>query len=124
MEHIFAPQDLKTVSLVAVGVLIAGALLLGAASVVSAQTPSPAASAAVNPTVNMTDGEVRKIDKANAKLTIKHGTIASLDMPGMTMVFGVKDPSWLDQLKVGSKILFTVVEDKGRLLVTDIQNAK
>ena len=39
----------------------------------------------------MTDGEIRKVDMDNKKLTIKHGNIKNLDMPGMTMVFQVKD---------------------------------
>ena len=33
-----------------------------------------------------TEGEVRKVDKAAGKITVKHGPIANLDMPGMTMV--------------------------------------
>ena len=35
----------------------------------------------------MTEGEIRKVDMDNKKLTIKHGEIKNLDMPGMTMVF-------------------------------------
>ncbi|MBC7617751.1 MAG: copper-binding protein [Candidatus Saccharibacteria bacterium] len=40
---------------------------------------------------NMTDGEIRKIDKEAKKITIKHGGIKNLYMPGMTMAFQVKD---------------------------------
>ena len=36
---------------------------------------------------DMTDGEVRKVDKEGGKLTLKHADIKSLDMPAMTMVF-------------------------------------
>ena len=32
----------------------------------------------------MTDGEVRKIDKETKKITLKHAEIKSLDMPPMT----------------------------------------
>ena len=35
----------------------------------------------------MTEAEVRKIDKAQGKLTLKHGEILPLDMPAMTMAF-------------------------------------
>ncbi len=35
----------------------------------------------------MTDGEVRKVDLDNGKITLKRGDIKNLDMPGMTMVF-------------------------------------
>ena len=50
-------------------------------------------------TGDMTDGEVRKVDKEGGKLTLKHADIKSLDMPAMTMVFTVKDKAMLDKLK-------------------------
>jgi Cu/Ag efflux protein CusF len=56
---------------------------------------------------DMSQGEIRKVDVDNKKITIKHGEIKSLDMPGMTMVFGVKDEALLGKLKVGDKIRFT-----------------
>src|SRR5262249_45636 len=55
----------------------------------------------------MSEGEVRKIDRSTGKVTIKHGPLQNLDMPPMTMVFRVKDPAMLDQLKEGDKIKFT-----------------
>ncbi len=73
---------------------------------------------------DMTDGEVRKVDKDNKKLTIKHGEIKNLDMPGMTMVFQVKDPAMLDQVKAGDKVKFTVEKVGSAFVVTDIQQNK
>ena len=70
---------------------------------------------------DMTDGEIRKIDKDNKKITIKHGEIKNLDMPGMTMVFRVKDTTMLDKLKTGDKVRFTAEKSDGSLVVTDIQ---
>ena len=69
----------------------------------------------------MTEGEVRKIDKSAGKLTIKHGEIKHMDMPGMTMVFVAKDKSMLDKIKAGDKISFMVIKENGKLTVTDIQ---
>lgn len=77
----------------------------------------------MNMSNEMTDGEVRKIDKIAGKVTIKHGTIKNLDMPGMTMAFQVKDKALLDKAKAGDKIKFTVVMDNGKMVVTDIQKA-
>jgi len=57
-------------------------------------------------TVALSDGVVKKIDKAQGKLTIKHGPLENLDMPGMTMVFRVQDAGWLDQVKPGDTIRF------------------
>jgi Cu(I)/Ag(I) efflux system periplasmic protein CusF len=72
----------------------------------------------------MSDGEVRKIDKSAGKITIKHGQLQSLDMPPMTMVFRVKDPAMLDQVKEGDKIRFSADRIDGALTVTEIQPGK
>ncbi|UXY14959.1 copper-binding protein [Chitiniphilus purpureus] len=71
----------------------------------------------------LTDGEVRKIDQANGKITLKHGEIRNLDMPGMTMVFTVKDKALLDKVKVGDRIRFKAARAEGKMLVTEIQPA-
>jgi len=73
---------------------------------------------------DLTDGEIRKVDKDAGKLTIKHGAIKNLDMPGMTMVFEVKDKSLLDKAKAGDKVRFRAESENGKLLVTDIQKVK
>ena len=72
----------------------------------------------------MTDGEVRKIDKDAGKITIKHGDIKHMDMPGMTMVFVVKDKALLDKTAIGAKIQFMVMSESGQMVVTDIQPTK
>lgn len=73
----------------------------------------------------MTEGAVRKIDKDAGKITIQHAAIQHMDMPPMTMVFGVQDKSLLDKTRVGAKIRFMAIrDDNGRLTVTDIQPAK
>lgn len=71
----------------------------------------------------MADGEVRKIDKENGKITIRHGEIKHMDMPPMTMVFTAKDKALLDKVQVGQKIQFTVVHEGGKMVVTDMQPA-
>lgn len=70
---------------------------------------------------DMTDAEVRKVDKEAAKITLKHGEIKNLDMPPMTMVFNVKDKAVLDALKVGDKVRFKALNQAGKYTVTDIQ---
>ena len=73
---------------------------------------------------SLTDGEIKKIDLDNGKLTIKHGPIKHLDMPGMTMVFTAKNKSLLANLKPGDVVKFVVVPENGKLVVTDIQAAQ
>jgi Cu(I)/Ag(I) efflux system periplasmic protein CusF len=73
----------------------------------------------------LTDGEVRKVDKGAKKVTIKHGEIKSLDMPPMTMVFAVTDSTMLDKLKAGDKVRFKALDNGGgKMTVTEIQPAK
>jgi Cu(I)/Ag(I) efflux system protein CusF len=69
----------------------------------------------------LADGEIRRVDKAAKKLTIKHGPIPSLDMPAMTMVYRVKDPKMLEQVKAGDKIKFTAEMVGDAYTVTSIQ---
>ena len=68
-------------------------------------------------------GEVRKVDRDNQKITIKHGEIKSLDMPPMTMVFTVKDPALLEAAKPGDKVRFAVAREDGKFVVTAIEAA-
>jgi Cu/Ag efflux protein CusF len=72
----------------------------------------------------MTNGEVRKIDKEAGKITIKHGEIKHMDMPPMTMVFAAKDKAMLDTVQVGEKVQFVVIQDAGKMVVTEIQPGK
>lgn len=72
----------------------------------------------------LASGEVRRIDKAQSKITLRHGEIKSLDMPPMSMVFQVRDSALLDAVKVGDKVLFAAAKDAdGSLIVTAIKPA-
>jgi Cu(I)/Ag(I) efflux system periplasmic protein CusF len=84
--------------------------LAGAAVAAWAQSPA-------------TEGEVRKIDSAQQKITLKHGEIKNLDMPPMTMAFRVKNAAVLNQLAVGDKVRFTVEKIDGAYTITQIQKA-
>ena len=68
-------------------------------------------------------GEVRKVDRDNQKITIKHGELKSLDMPPMTMVFTVKDPALLEAAKPGDKVRCGVAREDGKFVVTAIEVA-
>lgn len=45
-------------------------------------------------------------------------------MPGMTMLFQVKDPAMLHMVKLGDKVKFKAEKIGGALAVTEIQLAK
>lgn len=69
------------------------------------------------------EGEVRKIDKASGRITLKHGDIKHLDMPPMTMVFRVSDPKMLDSVAVGDKVRFAADKVGGNYTVTALSKA-
>ena len=70
---------------------------------------------------SMSHGEIKKVDLAAGKLTIKHGPLENLGMEAMTMVFKVKDPAMLSQVKVGDKIDFVAEEVNGALTVVKLK---
>jgi len=69
----------------------------------------------------MTDGEVRKIDKDNRKITLRHGEIRNLDMPAMTMVYHVKDRALLERVKQGDKVRFHAEQVNGAIVITALE---
>jgi Cu/Ag efflux protein CusF len=71
-----------------------------------------------------TEGEVRKIDTAAGKITLKHAEIKNLDMPAMSMAYAVKDPAMLQKVKAGDKVNFTVDKINGAFTVVSIEPRK
>jgi len=45
-------------------------------------------------------------------------------MPAMTMVFQIKDPAVLDQIKAGDKVKFLVEKTGGTFVITEIQRTQ
>jgi len=56
-------------------------------------------------------GIIKKIYLGDRKVKVKHGPIDRLEMPGMTMIFYVKDPALLDGLTEGAEVGFDVEMD-------------
>lgn len=108
--------------------LAAAAVLLSAIGMAGAQTQAAgtdqAAAGASAPSGSMTDGEVRKVDKEAGKVTLRHGPLDNLGMPGMTMVFRVVDPRMLETLKEGDKVKFSADRINGAFTVTSIEGAR
>lgn len=97
--------------------LVAVALLAGGLG-----SFSPPASAQTTEYVN---GEVKKVDEAAQKITIKHGPIKKFDMEdGMTMVFRAGDPAMLKTVKPGDKVKFVPDRVNGQFTVTKIEKTK
>jgi Cu(I)/Ag(I) efflux system periplasmic protein CusF len=76
---------------------------------------------AAKSTMEMSEGEVRKIDLQNKRITLKHGPLKNLDMPAMTMAFQASDLAMLSKVKVGDQVRFVAANPGGMLTVTEIQ---
>lgn len=72
----------------------------------------------------MVDGEVKKIDEAAGKISLKHGPIKNLDMDAMTMVLRVKDRAMLKNVKVGDKVKFEAERAPEGITITKMEKAK
>lgn len=110
-------------------ILLAGLLAIGSAGAFAqaadhSQHGAAASGAAASSSMAMTNGEVRKVDLEQGKVTLKHEAITNLDMPPMTMIFRVSDPEMLKSLKSGDKVSFHAESKDGGLVVTHIQAAQ
>lgn len=104
--------------------LLTALALLAAAPPLLAQTAAPATStqAAAPASDDWTSGEVRRVDAANQRLSLRHGEIKNLNMPAMSMVFGVRDAALLQGLKAGDKVRFVVIDEGGgKLTITALE---
>lgn len=72
----------------------------------------------------MSTGEVKKINIKAQTITLKHGPIANLGMPAMTMTFKAKTPALLDKAKAGDKVKFSAEMPNDVLTLTAIELAK
>jgi Cu/Ag efflux protein CusF len=74
----------------------------------------------------MVKGEVKKVDVAGGKITMTSGPIKNLDMDddNMTMVFRVRDPAMLKQVKPGDRVQFEAGRVNGQIAITAIQQSK
>jgi len=69
------------------------------------------------------EGLVKKVDKAAGKVTISHGPLPN-GMPAMTMVFRLKDATWIDKMKEGSQIRFLAEDINGAMTLVRFEPAK
>lgn len=99
-----------------------GAMAFAAFAQAPGATNAPAAGSAAHAAA-LTDGEVRKVDLENKKLTLRHGPLVNLDMPGMTMVFQVKDDAMLQGLQAGDKVRFAADKVDGKFTVVRLERA-
>ncbi|MBA4264358.1 MAG: hypothetical protein C0453_04690 [Comamonadaceae bacterium] len=106
----------------ALALLLAATTLPGIAQTTDHSAHHPAKSAeAPADALPMAEAEVRRVDTAANKISLRHGEIKNLDMPPMTMVFQVSDPAMLGKVKAGDKVRFTAAQVNGAYTVMSIE---
>jgi Cu/Ag efflux protein CusF len=100
------------------------ALTLAGTAIAADQAATGTTKAAAATAAALSTGEVKHIVKGAGKITLKHGPLANLDMPAMTMVFRVRNPALLEQVKHGDKVAFVAENVNGALTVTRLEAAR
>jgi Cu(I)/Ag(I) efflux system protein CusF len=109
----------------ALAILLAAAAVPGISQTTDHNAHHPAAAPAKEAAeaLPFAEAEVRRLDTAANKISLKHGEIKNLDMPPMTMVFQVNDPALLGKIKVGDKVRFTATQVNGAYTVMSLEPA-
>jgi len=89
-----------------------------------AQETATASTGAASSTNELSEGVVIKKDMSTGKITLKHGPIKNLDMPGMSMVFRVKDVAMIDRLAIGDKVRFRAAKVNGAIYLTELETSQ
>jgi len=90
--------------------IIAAATLLAFSAVASAQA--------------LVAAEVKKIDKPQARIMLKHDEIKQFDMPALTGTYKVSDPGMLDKVHVGDHVRFSLDRVNNQYTITRIDVVK
>lgn len=108
--------------------LITFALAVGVVASVHAQQSASqdhsshqAAQSSASATALKSEGEVRRVDLEQGKVTLRHGPLVNLDMPAMTMVFTATDKKMLEGVKQGDKVRFNADKRDGAFVVTGLE---
>lgn len=72
----------------------------------------------------LSEATVKKVEKAEGRVTLAHGPIPNIGMPPMTMMFKVKDAAMLKKVKAGDKVRFRVEETGGAYVVVRMEAAR
>lgn len=81
-----------------------------------AMSHAPASSA----NAALTDAVVRHVDASSGMITLKHGALANVGMPAMTMAFKAKDAAMLGEVKEGDNVKVRVENVGGTLTIVKL----
>ncbi|KUY89161.1 MULTISPECIES: copper-binding protein [unclassified Burkholderia] len=104
----------------AAGAFAVPALAAGDMSGMDMSGMKMSAGAAAESNAVLTDAEVKKIDLASGKITLKHGALENVGMPPMTMAFKAKDAAMLAEVHAGDKVKVRVENVNGTLTIVKL----
>ena len=93
---------------------LALALAFAAPAMSYAQSTTPG-------TIHKGVGVVKKVDPARSTVTLDHGPVESLNWPGMTMPFTVRDKSLFEKVQPGKKVEFEFVQQGKDYQITSVK---
>jgi Cu(I)/Ag(I) efflux system protein CusF len=68
----------------------------------------------------LTDAVVKHVDAAGGMITLKHGALANVGMPPMTMAFKAKDAAMVGEVKEGDSVKVRVENVNGELTIVKL----
>lgn len=77
--------------------------------------------AKVSSNAALTDAEIKKVDATTRMITLKHGALANVGMPPMTMAFKAKDAAMVKNVHEGDKVKVRVENVDGTLTIVRLE---
>lgn len=104
--------------------LVGAALVSPFAPVIAADHAEHGTAAAKAASQPLSEGTIKRIDRAAGSVTLSHGPIDNLGMSAMTMSFVLKKGAAAAALKDGDKVRFRAEEKDGNYIVVRLEAAK
>ncbi len=112
-----------TAAVLAIGALATPAFAAGDMSGMDMSGMKMSSDGSAESNAALTDAEVKKVDAATGKVTLKHGALDNVGMPPMTMAFKAKDAAMLAQVHVGDKVKVRIENVNGTMTIVKLVKA-
>lgn len=123
MKQSIATTVTVTVTALAIGAFAVPAFASGDMSGMDMSGMKMSSGGSAESKAALTDAEVKKVDAATGKLTLKHGALENVGMPPMTMAFKAKDAAMLEQVHAGDKVKVRIENVNGTLTIVKLVKA-
>ena len=87
----------------------------------AAKPSGPAQTLPTSPKTGKGTGVIQQINREKGVVTLKHGPLQGIVIPGMTMSFLVKDKMLLSNLQPSQKVEFEIAHENGIYVITKIR---